>query len=761
MDIKKILSEMTLEEKASLCSGKDFWHTKAVERLGIPEVMVSDGPHGLRKQTQGVEDLGVNDSIKAVCFPAACAVAASFDRELIYEMGEALGDQCQHEDVSTILGPAVNIKRSPLCGRNFEYFSEDPYLTSEMAEYHIKGVQSKNVGTSIKHFLANNQEHRRMSSSAEIDERTLREIYLAAFEGAIKNAKPWTVMCSYNRINGTYASENKRYLTDILREEWGFEGYVMSDWGAVNDRVKGLEAGLDLEMPGSSGVNDVRIVQAVREGRLEESVVDKAAERILNIINKYIENRKPDTEWDMEAHNELARKFAEECMVLLKNEDILPLKKGSKVAFIGKFADKPRYQGGGSSHVNSFKVESALSAAAGMTEIIYAQGYDINSDVIDEELIRQAEEVAKNAEVAVIFAGLPDSFESEGYDRVHMSMPNCQNELIRRVARVQKNIVVVLHNGSPVEMPWVKDVKGIVEAYLGGQAVGRACVNVLFGEANPSGKLPESFPIKLQDNPSYLYYGGEADKVEYREGVFVGYRYYDKKEIEVLFPFGHGLSYTNFEYSNLSLNSKKIKDNESITVKVDVTNTGSIEGKEIVQLYIGKKDSKVIRPLKELKGFEKMSLKPGETKTAVFTLNKRDFSYYNTEVQDWYAETGDYEIFIGKSSRDIVLSESVHVEASRKLPFKLTINTTFGDILENPEATEELKDLIDTVKASMAGQTRDEEKGKSEAVTEDMANAMLKYMPLRALVSFANGALTFDMLTGIVEEANRKLSGQQ
>jgi beta-glucosidase len=761
MDVKKILSQMTLEEKASLCSGKDFWHTKAVERLGIPEVMVSDGPHGLRKQNQSVEDLGVNDSIKAVCFPAACAMAASFDKELVYEMGEALGDQCQHEDVSTILGPAVNIKRSPLCGRNFEYFSEDPYLTSKMAEYHIKGVQSKNVGTSIKHFLANNQEHRRMSSSSEIDERTLREIYLAAFEGAIENAKPWTVMCSYNRINGTYASENERYLTDILRGEWGFEGYVMSDWGAVNDRVKGLEAGLDLEMPGSNGVNDARIVQAVRDGRLEERVLDQAVERILNIVNKYLENRKPETEWDMEAHHELARKFAGECMVLLKNENILPLKKGSKVAFIGKFAEKPRYQGGGSSHVNSFKVESALSAAEGIAEITYAQGYDLDSDVVNEELIRQAEEAAKNSEVAVVFVGLPDSFESEAYDRAHMSMPNCHNELIKRVAKVQKNVVVVLHNGSPIEMPWINDVKGVLEAYLGGQAVGRACVDVLFGEVNPSGKLPESFPIKLQDNSSYLYFGGEGDKAEYKEGVFVGYRYYDKKAIEMLFPFGHGLSYTTFEYSNLCLNSRKIKDTDILTVKVDVTNTGSIDGKEIVQLYVGKKDSKIIRPLKELKGFEKLSLKSGETKTAVFTLNRRAFSYYNTEIQDWYAEAGEYEIFIGRSSRNIVLSEGVHVEASKKLPFKLTINTTFGDILDNPEASEQLKYLIDTVKASMAGQTRDEEKGKSEAVTEDMANAMLKYMPLRALVSFGNGTLTFDMLTGIVEEVNRKLNMQQ
>lgn len=745
---------MTLEEKAGLCSGRDFWHTKAVERLGIPEVMVSDGPHGLRKQDQSIENVGINHSIKAVCFPAACAMAASFDTELINEVGKALGEECQYENISTILGPAVNIKRSPLCGRNFEYFSEDPFLTTEMAENYIKGVQSKNVGTSLKHFLANNQEHRRMSTSSEIDERTLREIYLAAFEGSVKNAKPWTIMCSYNRINGIYASENKRYLTDILREEWGYEGYVMSDWGAVNDRVKAIEAGLDLEMPGSNGVNDARIVKEVKEGRLDEKIVDQAAERILNIVNRYIENRKSDTKWDMEAHHELSRRFAGECMVLLKNEGVLPLKKGGRVAFIGKFADKPRYQGGGSSHVNSFKVESALTSAKDIADIIYAQGYEDNEDKINEKLIRQAEEAARSAEAAVIFAGLPDSFESEGYDRTHMSMPNCQNELIQRIAKVQPNTVVVLHNGSPVEMPWVEEVKGILEAYLGGQAVGKACTDVLFGDVNPSGKLPESFPRKLQDNPSYLYYGGEGDKSEYREGVFVGYRYYDKKDMDVLFPFGHGLSYTTFQYSNLKLSSREIKDTDKLSVTLEVKNTGDRAGKEIVELYVGKKDSKVIRPLKELRGFEKVSLKPGKTKTLTFTLSKRAFSYYNTEIQDWYAETGDYQILIGKSSRDIVLNGTVHVKASKKLPFKLTVNTTFGDIFERPEAARELKLLIDIVKAAFGGLRDGDE---SEALNEEMVIAMIKYLPLRGLISFSGGVLTYDMLTSMVDYVNKKL----
>ena len=758
MNVKEIVSKMTLEEKAGLCSGSDFWHTKAVERLEIPEVMVSDGPHGLRKQNQNADNLGINDSIKAVCFPTACAMAASFDRNLIYEMGKAIGQECQHENVSTILGPAVNIKRSPLCGRNFEYFSEDPYLATEMATNHIKGVQSENVGTSLKHFLANNQEHRRMSSSSEIDERTLREIYLAAFEGAVKNAKPWTIMCSYNGINGTLVSENKRYLTDILRGEWGFDGYVMSDWGAVNDRVRGIEAGLDLEMPGSNGVNDARIVLAVKEGRLDEKIVDGAAERILNIINRYIKNRKPDTEWDMDAHHEFARRLEGECMVLLKNEGILPLKKGSRIAFIGEFADKPRYQGGGSSHVNSFKIVSALEAVEGIADVTYAQGYENNEDIINEEMISQAVEMAKSAEAAVIFAGLPDSFESEGYDRVHMSMPNCQNELIKRIAKVQPNTVVVLHNGSPIEMPWAEDVKGILEAYLGGQAVGQACIDILFGDVNPSGKLPETFPRKLQDNPSYLYYGGEGDKSEYREGVFIGYRYYDKKDMDVLFPFGYGLSYTTFHYSNLKLSSNGIVDTDILNVTVDVTNTGDSAGKEIVQLYVAEKESKIIRPLKELRGFEKVCLSPGETKTVAFTLNKRAFSYYNTEIHDWYAESGDYQILIGKSSRDIVLNETVHVEASKQLPFKLTVNTTFGDLLGRPEAIEEeLKSFIETVKAAMGQQSKGKDEEQSAAITDDMSNAMLKYMPIRGILSFGDGSMTYDKLTVMLDDINKKL----
>ena len=751
MNINKLVSQMTLEEKAGLCSGYDFWHTKPIDRLDIPNVMVCDGPHGLRKQSEVSDHLGVNESIEAVCFPTGSAIASSFDRALIHTIGEALGEECQAEDVSVILGPAANIKRSPLCGRNFEYFSEDPYLASEMAANHIKGVQSKNVGTSLKHYLANNQEHRRMTSSSEIDERTLREIYLAAFEGAVVNAKPWTVMCSYNKINGEYASESKRFLSDILRDEWGFDGIVISDWGAVNDRVKGLIAGLELEMPSSGGFNDAKLVKAVKEGELEEAVLDQAAARILELVYRYKKNKKDNVIFDREKHHTLARKAAEESAVLLKNEAILPLKKETKLAFIGSFAKKPRYQGGGSSHINSFKTVGALEAVRSITEVLYAKGYETKEDILKEELIHEACEAAKQAEVAVIFAGLPDSFESEGFDRKHMSMPECQNKLIEAVCAAQPNTVVVLHNGSPVEMPWADKVKGILEVYLGGQAVGEATVNLLFGYANPCGKLAETFPLKLEDNPSYLYYLGEKDIVEYREGVFIGYRYYDKKKSEVLFPFGYGLSYTTFQYSDLKLNSDSIKDTDTLTVSVKITNTGSTAGKEIVQLYVSPKGGSVIRPLKELKGFDKVSLAPGETKEVTFVLNKRAFAYYNTAIHDWYVESGSYEILIGKSSRDIMTSAEVLLQATVQLPQKYHLNSTLGDILANPKAKELAKDIIDTY-TNLNSNADTDAMGES---TSDMMAAMFLDTPLRAALLFGNGSIKEEEVSELIDRLNQ------
>ena len=730
-DLKKIISQMTLEEKAGMCSGLDFWHLKHIDRLGIPEVMVSDGPHGLRKQDDKGDHLGMNDSIKAVCFPPACLAACSFDRDLMHEMGSAIGREAQANDVSVVLGPAVNIKRSPLCGRNFEYYSEDPYLAGEIAAAFINGVQSEHVGTSIKHFAANNQEYHRMSGSSEVDERTLREIYFPAFETAVKKAQPYTFMCSYNQINGTFASENKWLLTDVLRGDWGFEGYVMSDWGAVNDRVPGLIAGLDLEMPGSGGFNDAEIVKAVKDGSLDEAVLDQAVERILRIIYLYADNHTPQ-EFTMEADHEEARRIAEESMVLLKNDGVLPLNPSEKIAFIGGFAKNPRFQGGGSSHINCFRTASALDFLPEHAQVTYAEGFPADRDAYDETLAAAAIKAAENADKAVIFAGLPDSFESEGYDRSHMQLPSCQNRLISEILKVQPNTIVVLHNGSPVELPWRHEVKGILEAYLGGQAGGAAVTRILFGAVNPSGKLAETFPEKLSDNPSYLFFG-DGDKVEYREGIYVGYRYYDTKEMPVAYPFGYGLSYTTFAYSNLRLDKETMTDSDTLHVSFDITNTGSAAGKEIVQLYIRDLTGSTNRPLKELKGFEKVSLEPGETKTVTIELDYRSFAWYSTNLGDWYAAGGSYEIQVGSSSRDIRLLAKVTLKTARVLPLHVHKNTTLGELCRNPRTKEIAEKLANQILAGMGAGAPE---AASEAISDEMNTAMIDSMPLRALRSF-------------------------
>ena len=746
-DLKKIVSEMTLEEKAGMCSGLDFWHLKEVEHLGIPKVMVSDGPHGLRKQDEKGDHLGINDSIKAVCFPPAVLSACSFDRGLMEEMGKAIGREAQANDVSVVLGPAVNIKRSPLCGRNFEYYSEDPYLAGEIAAAFVKGVQSQHVGTSIKHFTANNQEYRRMSSSSEVDERTLREIYFPAFETAVKKAQPYTFMCSYNQINGTFASENKWLLTDVLRGEWGFKGYVMSDWGAVNDRVKGLEAGLELEMPASGGDNDAMIVKAVKDGALEEKILDQAVERILRIIFEYADHRKPQG-FTMEKDHEEAQHIAEGSMVLLKNENhILPLKTSEKAAFIGGFARNPRFQGGGSSHINCFKTTNVLDSVPCDAQVVYAEGFPADRDFYDKALADEAVKAAAEADKAVIFAGLPESFESEGYDRSHMRLPECQNRLITEILKVQPNTVIVLHNGSPVEMPWLGEIKGLLETYLGGQAGGAAAANILYGKINPSGKLAETMPLKLSDNPSYLNFGG-GEKVEYREGIFVGYRYYDTKEMDVAFPFGYGLSYTTFAYSNLKLSMENPTEKDTVMVSADVTNTGKSAGKEVVQLYIRDLTGSAIRPEKELKGFEKVFLEPGETKTVTMELNKRSFAWYNTELHDWFAASGDYEILVGASSRDIRLTETLHLNSSQRLPMHVHMNTTLGDLLRNPETAEAAKKLIQKYLSGEAGS-----EAASEAVSEEMTMAMTDSMPLRALMGFAG--VSRKELDSVIEKLNK------
>jgi len=752
-DIKKLISQMTLEEKASLSSGLDNWHTKPIERLGIPSITMSDGPHGLRKEVTNPEESLLANSTPATCFPTAATTACSWDRKLIEEEGKALAEECQAEKVDIILGPAINIKRSPLCGRNFEYFSEDPFLSTELATAYINAVQSYGVGTSLKHYAANNQEHRRMSVDEIIDERTLREIYLANFEGAVKNGKPWTVMCSYNKVNGTHASENKYLLTDILKKEWNFEGLVVSDWGAVNERVDGLNAGLDLEMPSSFGIGDNKIIQAVKNGQLEEKVLDETIERLLKIIFKAIDNRKQNATYDKEAHHQLARKIARESMVLLKNEDnILPIKKEGTIAIIGEFATSPRYQGGGSSHVNPTKIDNLLEEiekiTQGKSKILYEKGYHIDSEEIDEELIEKAKRSVKESDVAVIIAGLPERYESEGYDREHMQMPQSHNKLIEEITQIQPNTVVVLSNGAPVEMPWVDKVKGLLESYLGGQAWGGAVADILFGEVNPSGKLAETFPIKLSHNPSSLNFPGEDDRVEYREGIFVGYRYYDKKQIDPLFPFGYGLSYTYFEYTDLTIDKKEINDSETLNVKVKVKNTGNMRGKEIIQLYVRDIESKVNRPEKELKGFEKIQLEPGEEKTVTFTLDKRAFAYYNTEIRDWYVESGEFEIMVGKSSKDIILKEKVKVNSSKIIRKKFHRNSTIGDLMEDPVGSQILKEIMKDQISEIFP--------VDEHRNEELVLSMMKYLPLRGLINFGRGQFTEEMLEELLKKLNEQ-----
>ncbi|MEH6908264.1 glycosyl hydrolase [Bacillus sp. AFS006103] len=745
-NIKELINEMTLEEKAILCSGLDFWNTKAIERLGIPSIMMTDGPHGLRKQAGDTDHLGINKSVPSTCFPSAAGLACSWDKDLVNKVGGAIGEECQAENVAIVLGPGANIKRSPLCGRNFEYFSEDPFLSSKLSAQFIKGVQSQGVGTSLKHFAVNNQEYKRMSIDAVVDERTLREIYLASFEEAVKEGQPWTVMAAYNKVNGDYCSENKKLLTEVLKEEWGFDGLVVTDWGGINERDFGLAAGLDLEMPSSGGIGDNKIIEAVKEGRISEDVLDQAVERLLKIIFKAVENKQENAVYSKEVHHALAREAARESMVLLKNEDnILPINEVESIAVIGAFAKNPRYQGGGSSHINPTKLDSIyeeLAKVAGdKTTLFFANGYALESDEVNEILIEEAVEAAKQAKVAVIFAGLPERYESEGFDRKHLSIPDNHKILIEAVAEVQNNVIVVLSNGAPIEMPWLDRVKGVLEGYLGGQALGGAIADLLFGHTSPSGKLAETFPKKLIHNPSYLNFPGDGETVEYREGIFVGYRHYDTRDVEPLFPFGYGLSYTSFEYSDLQVDKKQIKDDETITVTVKIKNTGSMTGKEVVQLYVRDVESTISRPEKELKGFEKVSLQPGEEKTVTFELGKRAFAYYNVKLKEWHVETGTFDLLVGTSSRNILLRDTVDVESTVTIKKLLTRNSTFGELMEHPVGAEMMKAM---------GQAQFDGESSLGAGMQEM----IMGTTLHNAAVMSNGLFTEEMLKGILQAVN-------
>lgn len=721
--IAELISQMTLEEKASLCTGATPWRTLGIKRLGLESIVVSDGPHGLRR-SKDVEAM-LTESYPATCFPVAAALSASWDVNLLQELGEALADEAIALDADIILGPGMNIKRSPLCGRNFEYFSEDPILSGEMSAALVNGIQSKGVGTSVKHFAVNNQETRRFTVDAIVDERTLHEIYLRGFEIAVKKSNPWTLMCAYNSVNGDFCSQNQYLLTEVLREQWGYEGFVMSDWGAVYDRVKGIKAGLELEMPGPSPQRTQAVVDAVQSGELEESTLNQAVERLLNIILRAKETPKGHTELDIEGDHALARRIASECMVLLKNDaNALPLSNNETLALIGQSAVTPVYQGGGSSHINTTKVDAPIDLLRERAELQYVVG-DATIEV-DQMAIDEALTIAKSADVSLLFIALPASIESEGYDRAHLQLTEQQVALIKAVATVSAKTVVILNNGSAIDMrAWIDDVDAVLEAWLPGQAGAGAIVDILYGDVNPSGKLGETFPLKIEDTPSYLSFPGERDEVRYGEGIFVGYRGYEATRSDVLFPFGYGLSYTTFEYSNLQVSASEFIIDDTLDVSLDVTNTGSVAGKEIVQLYIRDLQSRLPRPYKELKAFVKVALDAGETKTLTLTLDDRAFSYYDPAYSQWLAEVGDFEILVGSSSADIHLTQKITLTQGTAVPSILHVNSPLYEWMEDPRGAELVRPIL-------VGVFGDDE---SEALGVNMTE-FFKDLPLTKLLAF-------------------------
>jgi len=692
VDLPALLAGLTPEEKAALLDGSDFWHTQGNERLGIPAIMLTDGPHGLRKQATSAENLTLTTSVPATCFPPAVGLASSWDPALLRRVGEALGDECRAADVAVLLGPGVNMKRSPLCGRNFEYFSEDPLLAGELAAALVTGIQSRDVGASVKHFAANNQETDRMTVSAQVDERTLREIYLPAFEKVVTEARPWTVMCSYNKINGVYASENHWLLTDVLRRDWGYDGLVISDWGAVNRRDRAVAAGLDLEMPSSRGAGTQAILDAVAAGTLSETEVDQAVANVLTLVARSQE-REPLEGFDEQAHHALAREAALESAVLLKNEGgILPLDpaSGGAIAVIGEFARTPRFQGAGSSRVNPTRVDSALdslrAALAGRRAVLFAPGFVIEADAADEALVAEAVAAASAADVAVVFLGLPPSQESEGWDREHMELPRDQRELLAAVAAVNPNVAVVLSNGAAVTVSgWQHQARAVLEGWLLGQAGGAAVADLLLGAVPPSGKLAETIPVRLEHNPAIGSFPGENGSVRYGEGLLIGYRWYDAHRLEVSYPFGHGLSYTSFGYRDFDVEVLADGAAPRVRVAFTVVNTGDRAGTEIAQLYVSDPAASVYRPEQELRGFARVELAPGASQRVELELGARAFAYWHEGLGDWDVEGGEFELRIGASSRDIRMTATITLAGSGSVA-PLTVDSTAEEFLARKDA---------------------------------------------------------------------------
>lgn len=787
---KELVKKMTIEEKVSLCSGKDCWTTKPIERLGLSSIMVSDGPHGLRKQIGATDNLGIGESESAVCFPSASAIACSFDRDLVYKVGKAIGEECIQEGVSLLLGPGCNQKRSPLCGRNFEYYSEDPVVSGELAASMIQGIQSTGTGASLKHFAVNNQEKRRMSVSAIVDERAFRETYLKAYEIAVKKGKPYTVMCSYNRINGVYSSENKRLLTDILRKEWGYEGLVISDWGAVMDRVAGIKAGLDLEMPGNNGFNDKKVLDAIKDGRITEDEIDQVAVRNVMLILRAMEHRKQGFHYSKEEHHCLAREAAEQSAVLLKNEgNILPVPLEKKAAVIGALAKTPRYQGAGSSKIHPIKVDTPWDSFLKYgADVTFAEGYRLKGKtgkVEQKKMIEEACSIAKGKEVVYIFAGLLEGYESEGFDRNDMALPEEQNELIEEVVKCNPNVIVVLMGGAPMELPWVNHVKGLLLSYLAGEGVGMAIVNLLLGYQVPSGKLAETWPLTVADNPSYAHFPGGRKSVEYRESIYVGYRYYEKAKKRVAFPFGYGLSYTTFEYSNLSLDKKEYSYGDRIKVQFDLKNCGTMAAKETAFLFVSHKSESVFLPEKELREFVKVKLKPGETKTVTVEISTKELGYYNTLIKDWYVESGTYQILIGSSLLSCPLMQAVRINSPKREAPDYAESASEYYVLKNEElviskqAFEQLygskvvagnekakppftelntlEDVNHTLVGKLINKYADKivkEVAKAEEGQEGMMAATIKEMPFIAMVASGEDLISETMMHGLLDLLN-------
>jgi beta-glucosidase len=741
---------LTVEEQAGLTSGLDFWHTKPIERLGLPSIMLTDGPNGLRKQPEGGDHLGLTSSVPATCFPPAAGIASSWDSDLMARVGAAVGLEAAIEDVAVLLGPGINIKRSPLCGRNFEYFSEDPILSGVMGAAFVDGVQSQGVGTSLKHFAANNQETDRMRSSSDIDERPLREIYLRGFQRVVEDAQPWTVMCSYNRINGVFTSEDPWLLTQVLRDEWGFQGLVVSDWGAVNDRVKALRAGLDLEMPSSNGWTDAQLLEAVKDGTLDEAHLATAAGRVMALVEKVQRGSTASgATLDIEAHHTLAREAATRSIVLLKNDaGLLPLRSTDRIAVIGAFAERPRYQGAGSALVNPTRLDSALEAIREQAEgkVSYVPGFSLAADPSAEEtssLRAEAVGAATDADVVVLFLGLPARLESEGYDRDDIDLPGDQLALVDAVVNANPNVVVVLSNGGVVTLPFAATVPAILEGWLLGQAGGGATADVLFGRVNPSGKLAETIPLRLSDTPAYLSFPGERSHTRYGEGLFVGYRWFDARHVPVAFPFGHGLSYTTFEYGS---SSATVADSGDLTVSVRISNTGPVAGREVVQVYTSMPGSAVQRPPRELKAFASVSLDAGEARTVTLTVRRSDLAYWDTAVGSWIVEDGDYEVRLGASSRDIRCTVTVPVVGD-VVVLPLDRQSTIGEVLAHPVAGPAVQSMLAALNASMGSAVSVMPEGVS-------MDALMASFPIGRITMIAGDAVTPEAIDELLAHAN-------